>query len=145
MRSTVLSILLASCIALPAAGQGVTWGYSAGLTAETGDRLGFTTAASATFQTSWDLLDVQVEGIYQQAQARDLFAIGSLVLEPWAGQAAPYLIAGSGVYLDNGANLAWNAGVGFEFGEVRSAPLFLEYRLLFGRDQSSGLSMGIRF
>ena len=43
-----------------------------------------------------------MEGIFQQAEYRDIFLMGSLKLTPVPSRPAFYAIAGAGTYLDNG-------------------------------------------
>jgi hypothetical protein len=147
MRATwwvaVVSVLL---VVGPAEAQeGIRFGYGSGFTAENGKPMGLAASVSAEFATFIPVLDVRLEGIFQQAEYRDLFFMTSLKLTPVPSRPALYGIAGAGTYLDNGANFAWSAGAGVDLGELTRLPLFLEYRTFFAREQFSSLTVGVHF
>lgn len=148
MRATVwvgvLSLLL---ISNPVEAQeGIRFGYASGFSAEAGNRaMGLAASVQAEFDTFLPVLDLRLEGIFQQAEYRDIFLMSSLVLKPVPSHPALYAIAGAGTYLDDGANFAWSAGAGIDLGELTNVPVFLEYRTFFAREQFSSLTVGVHF
>lgn len=91
-------------------------------------------------------LSLRVDGMFEQTDhVRHLYALGNLVLRPWAAPVSPYVIGGAGAYFDNGVQPAFNGGIGVDLSRSLSVPLFVEYRILFGDGQRSALSVGVAF
>ena len=91
-------------------------------------------------------LSLRVDGMFEQTdRARNLYALGNVVLRPWSAAVSPYLVAGAGAYFDNGAQPAYQGGFGVDLSQGLSVPLFVEYRILMGDTQRSALSIGVAF
>lgn len=145
-RCTFVAVAILIWMAAPMEAQdGVRPGLATGFTVENGNRLGLAASLHVEVPVAAPLLDVRLEGMFQQARFRDLFFMGSAKLWPLASRPAFYGIAGVGTYLDNGANFTWSAGAGVDLGTLSSAPLFLEFRSFFARDQFSTIWLGVNF
>lgn len=145
-RCTLVTVAILLWMAAPVEAQdGVRPGFATGFTAENTNRMGLAASLQVEFPIAAPLLDIRLEGMFQQARFRDLFLMVSAKLSPLASRPAFYGIAGVGTYLDNGANFTWSAGAGVDLGELSSVPLFMEFRSFFARDQFSSIWLGVNF
>lgn len=151
LKAIPVALIVLAYSASPLAAQDrVQLGYFAGFTAENGNHSGLAGGLSAAVPTPLSFAALRVEGMFQQARVRDLFAMANVLVTPVASRPTFYGIAGYGFFLDGGGDIgpvhwAWNAGGGVDLARRTSLPIFIEYRTFFARDQFSALSVGVHF